>query len=151
MKINSWKSHTLFSGNDNVSANIDDNTIVYENENELLGIILDSRFSFEGHIKNLCTKVGQELNALTRVAPYMCLEKTKTVMKAFVTSQFGYCPLVWMFHNKGPNTEIKSLHERALRIAYGDKSSSFQDLLKKDISVSIHLRNTGSGEWNVQS
>ena len=28
-----------------------------------------------------------------------------------------------------------------LRITYGDKSSSFQDLLKKDNSVSIHHRN----------
>ena len=30
MKINSRKSHILFSGNDNVSANIDDNTIISE-------------------------------------------------------------------------------------------------------------------------
>ena len=43
MKINSGKSHILFSGNDNVSANIDDHTIISENKNELLGIILDSK------------------------------------------------------------------------------------------------------------
>ena len=39
MKINSRKSH----GNDNVSVNIDDHTIISENKNELLGIILDSK------------------------------------------------------------------------------------------------------------
>ena len=33
------------------------------------------------------------------------------------------------------------MHERALRITYGDRSSSFQDLLKKDNSVSIRHRN----------
>ena len=71
----------------------------------------------------------------------MCLEKRKTVMKAFVTSQFGYGPLVWMFHSRGLNNKINSLHERGLRTTYGDKSSSFQDLLKKDNSVSIHHRN----------
>ena len=43
MKINSGKSHILFSGNDNVSANIDDHTIISENKNELLGIVLDSK------------------------------------------------------------------------------------------------------------
>ena len=36
------------------SANIDDHTIISENKNELLGIILDSKLSFEDHINNLC-------------------------------------------------------------------------------------------------
>ena len=62
-------------------------------------------------------------------------------MKAYIISQFGYCPLVWMFHSRGLNNKINSLHERALRITYGDRSSSFEDLLKKDNSVSIHHRN----------
>ena len=39
------------------------------------------------------------------------------------------------------NNKINSLHERALRITYGDRSSSFEKLLKKDNSVSIHHRN----------
>ena len=62
-------------------------------------------------------------------------------MKAYVISQFWYCPLVWMFHSRDLNNKIDSLHERALRITYGDRSSSFEDLLKKDNSVSIHYRN----------
>ena len=102
MKIHSGKSHILFSGNDNVSANIDYHTIISENKNELLGIILDSKLSFEDHINNLCKKASQKLNTLARIAPYMCLEKRKTVMKAYVASQFGYCPLVWMFHKQKP-------------------------------------------------
>ena len=65
-------------------------------------------------------------------------------MKAYIISQFGYCPLVWMFHSRGLNNKINSLHERALRIAYGVRSSSFEDLLKKGNSVSIH-------HWNIQA
>ena len=45
-----------FSGNDNVSANIDNHFIISENENEPLGIILDSKLSFEDHINNLGKK-----------------------------------------------------------------------------------------------
>ena len=71
----------------------------------------------------------------------MCLEKRKTVMKAYVACQFGYCPLVWMFHSRSLNNKINSFHERALRITYGDRSSSFENLLKKDNSVSIHYSN----------
>ena len=61
-------------------------------------------------------------------------------MKAYIISQFGYFPLVWMFHSRGLN-KVNSLHERTLSITYGDRSSSFQDLLKKDNSVSVHHRN----------
>ena len=43
MKINSGKSHILFSGNDDVSVNIDNHAIIFKNKNELLGIILDSK------------------------------------------------------------------------------------------------------------
>ena len=62
-------------------------------------------------------------------------------MKAFVESQFSYCPLIWMFHSRGLNNKINRIHERALRITYNDKSSTFQELLDKDNSVSIHHRN----------
>ena len=71
----------------------------------------------------------------------MCLEKRKTVMKAYIASRFGYCLLVGMFHSRSLNSKINSLHERVLRITYGDKSFSFENLLKKGNSVSIHHRN----------
>ena len=126
MKINCEKSHMLFSGNDNVSANIDNHTIISENKNEALSLILDSKLSFEDHINDLFKKESQKLNGLATIAPYMCLEKRKPVMKAYVISQFGYCPLVWMFHSRGLNSKINSLHERALRITYEDRLLSFQ-------------------------
>ena len=92
MKINSRKIHILFSGNDNVSANIDDYTIISQNKNKLLGIILDSKLSFADHINSLCKKASQKLNALARIAPYMCLEKRKTVIKAYIYLNLGIVP-----------------------------------------------------------
>ena len=62
-------------------------------------------------------------------------------MKAFVESQFGYCPLIWIFHSGGLNNKIARIHQRALRITYKDKSSTFQELLEKDNSVSVLHRN----------
>ena len=62
-------------------------------------------------------------------------------MKSFIISQFGYCPLSWMFHSKRLHNKTNSIHERALRITYVDNVSSFQELLEKDNSVSIHHKN----------
>ena len=72
---------------------------------------------------------------------YMPKEKTKIVMRAFVISQFSYCPLIWMFHGKGVNSKINHILERVFRIAYQDFTSSFAELLLNDNSVSVHQRN----------
>ena len=74
----------------------------------------------------------------------MSFERRRTLMKSFIESQFGYCPLVWMFCGRKSNNRIKHLHERALRIVYNENQSSFEDLLRKDRSVSIHHRYTRS-------
>ena len=36
---------------------------------------------------------------------------------------------------------INRLHEKCMRLIYGDKTSSFEELLDQDKSVSIHTRN----------
>ena len=59
-------------------------------------------------------------------------------------SQFGYCPLTWMFYSRKANFEINHIHERSLRIVYKDNISSFQELPKKDKSFCIHHINIQS-------
>ena len=71
----------------------------------------------------------------------MDVQKRISMMKSFITSQFVYCSLVWIFHSRSLNDNMNSIHERALRTVYGDKTSTFQQLLEKDNSVSIHHRN----------
>ena len=71
----------------------------------------------------------------------MSQDKLRILMKAFIESQFGYCPLVWMFHSWKLNNRINRLHERALRLVYKNSQLTFEELLKKDNSFSIHHRN----------
>ena len=71
----------------------------------------------------------------------MCEDKLRMLMKAFIESQFGYCPLTWMFHSRTLNNRINKLHERALRLVYKDTHLTFEELLHKDNSFSIHHRN----------
>ena len=62
-------------------------------------------------------------------------------MKAFVEPQCSYCPLIRMFHSRGLNNKINRIHERTLRIIFNDKSSTFQELLGKDNSLTTQHRN----------
>ena len=135
------KSHLLLSGNNKVTANIDGNIIESEESQVLLGVTIDSNLSFDKHINNLCKNAGAKLNALARIAGYMDIKKRRMIMKAFITSQFSYCPLIWMFHSRALNNKINTIHERSLRITYNDRTSTFEELLRKDNSVTIHHRN----------
>ena len=62
-------------------------------------------------------------------------------MKTFIHSQFNYCPLIWMFHNRTLNNKINNLQERDLRIVYKNGILTFQELLHMDNSITIHQRN----------
>ena len=48
---------------------------------------------------------------------------------------------MWMLHSRKNNNIVRNLHERYLRLIYYDKNSSYEELLTKDGSVSIHHRN----------
>ena len=111
---------------------------------KLLGVDIDSKLSFKNHVSSLCTKAGRKLTAFTRLVTFLTIEKSRLLMKTFIELQFNYCPLVWMFHNQKLRNKINKIHERSLRIVYNDDSSSFEELLSKDNSVSIHHRNIQS-------
>ena len=46
-----------------------------------------------------------------------------------------------MCHGRGLMNRINNIHERALKIVYQDKKSSFEILLKRDKFTSIHMKN----------
>ena len=58
--------------------------------------------------------------------------------EAFLESQFRYCFLTWMFHSRKSNHEINLFHESALRMIYNDQFSSFQEVLDRDHSFTVH-------------
>ena len=115
MKVNTGKSHLLLSGNSRATATVDNSYIESEYEQVLLCITINSNLTFKNHMNSICKKTSQKLNALARIAPYMKIQKRKTIIKSFVTSQFSYCPLIWMFRCRRLNNKINSIYKRALR------------------------------------
>ena len=95
-------------------------------------------------ISSLCRKVGNKLSVLARLPNFMSFKQRRIILKTFIESQFGYCPLIWIFDSRRVNNKINHLHERSLRIVYKDNYSSYVDLLAKDKSFTIHQRNIQS-------
>ena len=87
-------------------------------------ILIDHKLTFENHLI-IIQKVIQKLHALARISNYIPQKKFRIIMKAFVSSQFAYCPLISMLHSRQINHKINKLHERPLKIVYNDHVSSF--------------------------
>ena len=85
---------------DSVTVRIGFANVVNSYEEKLLGVQIDSKLSFDNHVAKLCQKASNKLYALARISPYMDQRKLRTLMRAFITSQFQYCPLIWMFHGR---------------------------------------------------
>ena len=122
-------------------GNIGTAQIKNKQNEKLLGITIDSKLSFDKNIQQICSRASAKLKALARIAPFMNITKRKILMNAFFNAQFSYCPLTWMFHSRKLNNKINKLHERCLRIVYNNNSSSYEELLETDNSISVHFRN----------
>ena len=142
MKLNSDKCKLLTNNEkDSVSIKIGNDITSNTTQVKLLGITLDKSFTFNKHVTILCKKANQKLHALARISKYMSTQQLRLIMKAFISSQFGYCPLIWMFHNRKLNSRINRIQERSLRFVYNYHKSTFSELLKKDNSVTVHNKN----------
>ena len=141
MKANPDKCHFICSSSVKTSIMIENKQIRNSSCEKLLGVLFDSKLTFQSHNDNICKKASQKLNAISSITPYMDLNKKRLAVNAFSIAQFNYCPLIWMCHNRTYNNKINRLHERCLRLIYNDKRSSFEDLLEKDNSVSINHKN----------
>ena len=121
MKPNADKCHLLVANQKEMtSVDLGGKVITNDQSVELLGVKIDKNLNFTEHITKLWKKGSQKLHALARISKYLSKDKLKILMKSFVTSQFNYCPLTWMFHNRTLNNKINKLHERTLPVVYKD-------------------------------
>ena len=146
MKLNQDKCHLLVSGHkhETVWAKIGETKIWESNKQKLLGVVIDRNLNFDEYVFDLCKKAGRILSVLARLSNCVSFQKRKILLKVFPESQFGYCPLTWMFHSRRANSKINHIHERALHVAYKSNASSFEEFLELDKSFKIHHRNIRS-------
>ena len=125
----------------NLCLQINDNYILSTTNITLLGINIDWKLNFNDHVKGLCAKANNKVSAMMRLRHLLSTEQKLTLFNSFVSSQFGYCPLIWMFHGKSSNDAVNRVHRRGLRAVYNDFVSDYDTLLRKGNHQMIHQVN----------
>ena len=120
--------------------NIGDKEIETSNKIQLLGLTIDDKLSFKEHIAIICKKAANQLNALKRLGTYINFETKEKLAKAFISSHFNYCPIVWHFCGKGDIHKIEKLHERVLRFVYNDYNNDYLDILQINGESTMYLQ-----------
>ena len=81
---------------------------------KLLGMEIGKNRNFDNYVIPLGKKAGRKLAVFAKLSKFMSLKQKRILMKTFAESQFGYCPLIWMFHSRTLNSKINNLQERSL-------------------------------------
>ena len=97
---------------------------------KVLGIDIDDKLTFDGHISNMCIKAGRQLNVLQRLRGSLDQDSRMAIYKSFIMSNFNYCPLIWMFTSKTSLSKLENIQKRALRFVLDDYQSGYNDLLQ---------------------
>ena len=88
----------------------------------LLGITIDNKLVFKKHVY-LSWTAQYKLHALRRIRKYLTLDKAIVLGNSFISSQFNYASLIWMFCRKILYHKIEKIHHRILKIIYKSEES----------------------------
>ena len=144
MVVNPKKFQLMFLGmktSRRLRLNIEGKKINATHHVKLLGIEIDSKLMFSKHAEALCYKANKKITAFSRLNNFITLQQTQSIYNAVILLNFYYYPVIWMFCNKGANRKIDRTHKRALQHLYKDHESSFEALLTRIGSNSIHVNN----------
>ena len=106
---------------------------------KLLGVDTDYCLKFDEQISNICRKASQQINVLKTIGKFLNFESRKTIYHAFIMSNFNFCPLIWHFCPKGNTEKLEKVHFRALKFIFQDFNSTYDILLERAGSTTLHL------------
>ena len=94
MKANPGKCSVILSSNTQRETSFINTSIASSLSEKLLEITVNSEIKFDEHNNKIYNIVNKKLNPLHRIGSHMSLDKRKMHLRAFIESQFNYCPLI---------------------------------------------------------
>ena len=119
MVLNPGKYHFMLFGikeNEQFDLICSDITLKHSSQENILGVTIDNKLSFDEHIIISAKQLTKKLNALSRMNHYMKQNQKEILLSSFIISHFSYWSLIWMFCSKKSTKKINAFHERSLRI-----------------------------------
>ena len=104
-----------------------------------MGIEIDSKLNVDTHVHDIFQKAARHINALKRLSKFLNLDSRMAIFRSFITSNFGYCSLVWHACSANNTQKLEQLQLRALRFVYHDYASTYVELLETVRRPSLHL------------
>ena len=94
MKLNTDKCHLFVAGHkfEHAWVRVGPDKIREDHSIKLLGVSIDNELKFDKHVLNILKKANSKLTTLSRMTKFMTFQKKRILYKAFVKSQFKYCP-----------------------------------------------------------
>ena len=115
---------------DEFDISLDGHVITRGNTLKILGVTLDDKLNFNEHV-HMCQTASCQINALKRISNFLNEQCRMHVYKSFISANFNYCPIVWLFCSKTYLKKLEKLQEQELATVYCDKSLAYEDMLKK--------------------
>ena len=134
-----YEAMILRNTNYTFSFTVNDINIPVKDNIDLFGVSLDNNLRFNSHVKNICTKVNNRINVISRFRKIVPTDVKCKLQKAFIVPYFRYYSAVWHFCGVRYRTKkLENLNKRALRIVLDEKSLHYQELLSKFNSSDLY-------------
>ena len=89
-------------------------------------------------MQNICYEANSKNKALFRIRKFLSLEQAQVLAETYISSDFRYCPLIWMFCGKMSDNLIVKTYYRILRVTYDTQTQSYEELLDLSGKKEIH-------------
>ena len=107
---------------------------------EILGVELDQHLKFSSHIDEICCQTGKQINALKRIKHHLQRDSKMTIYNSYITCNFNYCSVVWMFANKTTLEKLERTNKRALRFVTNKSHLSYDEICRQEKQLSVYRR-----------
>ena len=144
MRANADKFQLMFISRTNsyndLYLQVKDDLIHSTKSINILGLEIDYKLNFSTHIDTICTQAGKQTNALKRIKCHLDKECKMIIYNSYISSNFNYCPIVWMYTGKLNFDKLEKSNKRAIRFISNDTESSYEQLCTEEKLLNIHKR-----------
>ena len=122
LKMNLKKTKYMIFSNrrdiEDIDIRISNTKIERTYEERFLGVIMDSKLSWNAHRQKLASKLSQNAGILQKLKNIVPQKVVKLLYNSFVQSHLYYCPTVWGLCSKSSLNKIFSSQKKAMRVKY---------------------------------